>query len=1131
MTSKQVTSVGPPVKSIFGGPASIATWSTQNSAMTISADEDSEDYDLNAVIRKQVAQRARVKVPNHSAFRPESVPVPPAFRTATPLDVNAFPNFLAFQSTVESPKDRGEDKVNDIGQEVHNGPTAYKTADENEKRKRRKELQNSRHSKHHKNHRSSNTNNNNNKEENGLGSSHKRPIVLDDSGDEGGEASTHIAKRMKTEGSLRLTRENLGALEASSDPAGRRDARRLQARDGEGHGVRDKPSAINTKVSGRKTHKGSKADRRSRKLERRHRSSLVGRDGPAGDTSKRAEKAARTTPKAVRVEKATRTESNTPRGDKAAKPNEGPPLETAVSSANRTTPSIRDTEIWLQNLLRPAETRPTPIATIIAPAPAPRPAPLTSGPTRPTPQTAMATIIGSTSAPRPNPLKAAPLTTALTRRIPQSTIAPALPNSQDKAEEFKRKRLEDNKRREDEIVAQREAREREKDGKELPPDDAALFQAFAAKVPEAPKTRIVSDLPSNNYQRPEKGRRPPVKKITPTQGSTNIFAPRPRPAVPARRPVGRTRKAPVRAAPTNYAQYHDDEYVGQDGGEDGGDEEEIYDFQPPPGRRPAARRRATTAAQPGYDSQALQSAPLAATRNIRPVPALAALGPGRLVCKWTVCRTKPFIPQGVETRAHYRIELEKGTGYASHVINDKALALFNKSKKGVVGKSYVYLVSRRAGVDLFDGWVKFKTGEVTYIWVEEGVVDVGELNGVEVDGERAEMLMRRRWDVVSVHLMKKKVAVVEEVVQEKGKVLVIECDGEEDRGQGENEHGEGDKDGEDEDEGLWGEASTAAQTPTDTTANDTPTDTSTVSATTTNTTTTTTNTITTLQDFLDSVETVPTLHGCYTTETGARRAALETFLRLAEPEPSQPDEDKHHFEYTIKPDYEDLVYEAIETGAEAVPIEWDPDTSYKWNFLRLTVLINEAEFKGPIDISDLVIEGHEGVPSGGTATSNDTPAPALPAPTTTTQKPTRSTEPGDFGRTLLKPSTPPPPSPERRWVLPVAPPTAKAPEKPAPAPNTPSVPNTTTAPAAAGTSSVTSRPTATPPSPAPAQPGPPPVQAALFAAAQAARYAAAGLPHRPVAAAAGATTTPPFAQTRAPFTMVGDDESEVSEEE
>lgn len=740
----------------------------------------------------------------------------------------------------------------------------------------------------------------------------------------------------------------------------------------------------------------------------------------------------------------------------------------------------------------------------------------------------MATIIGSTSAPRPNPSKAAPLTTALTRRIPQSTIAPALPNSQDKAEEFKRKRLEDNKRREEEIVAQREAREREKDGKELPPDDAALFQAFAAKVPEAPKTRIVSDLPSNNYQRPEKGRRPPVKKITPTQGSTNIFAPRPRPAVPARRPVGRTRKAPVRAAPTNYAQYHDDEYVGQDGGEDGGDEEEIYDFQPPPGRRPAARRRATTAAQPGYDIQALQSAPLAAPRNIRLVPALAALGPGRLVFKWTVCRTKPFIPQGVETRADYRIELEKGTGYASHLINDKALALFNKSKKGVVGKSYVYLVSRRARVDLFDGWVKFKNGEVAYVWVEEGVVDSGELKGVEVDGERAEMLMRRRWDVVSVHLMKKReVAVVEEVVQEKGEVLVIECGGEEEGGQGENEHGGGNGDGEDDDEGLWGEASTAVQTPTNTTANSTPTDTSTVSTTTTNTTSTTTNTITTLQEFLDSIETVPTFHGCYTTETDARRAALETFLRLAEPTPSQPDEDKHYFEYTVKPSYEERVNEAIETGAEDVPIEWDPAINSTWNFYRLTVEINKSEFKGPIDISDLVVEeGHECVPSGGTATTS-----AALAPTTTTQKPTRSTEPGDSGRTLLKPSTPPPPSPERRWVLPVAPATAKAPEKPAPASTTAPAPNTATAPAAAGTSSVTNRPTTPPPNPAPAQPGPPPVQAALFAAAQQARYAAAGLPPRPVAAAAAATSTPPFAQTRAPFTMVGDDESEVSEEE
>lgn len=1122
---------GPSAISIFGGTAPITTWSTQNSAVTASTDEDSEDYDLNAVIQKQAAKRTRLKAADHGAFRPDSVPVPPAFRTATPLDVNAFPNFLAFQSTKETPKNGGEDQVNGIDQEAHKGSTVNKTVDQNEKRKRRKELQNSRHSKHHKKHGSTNANANTNtdtntnntatttkiNEGNGIGSSHKRPILLDDSGDEGGEASTHIAKKMKTEGSLHLTRENLGALEASSH----------------------KPSASNTKVSGRKTHKGSKADRSSRKKERRHRSSLPGMDGPAGNTSKRVETASRTTPKAARVEKTARTESNPPRVDKPPKRNEGSHPQTAASAANASAQPRMDTEIWLQNLMRPVETRPTPIATIIGPAPAPRPPPLTSAPARPTPQAAT-TVIGPTPAPRPDPLKAATLTTATApaRLIPQATTAPALPNAQEKAEEFKRKRLEDNKRREEEIAAQKEAREREKDGKELPPDDAALFQAFAAKVPEAPKTRIVSDLPSNNYQRPEKGKRPPVKKTTPTQGSTNIFAPRPRPAVPARRPVGRPRKAPVRAAPTNSTQYRDDnDDGGEDGGEDGGDDEETYDFQPPPGRRPAARRRATTAAQPDYDSQTLQPAPLAPPRNIRPVPALAARGgPGRLVFKWTVCRTKPFIPQGVETRADYRLEMEKGTGYVSHVVHDKALALFNKSKKGVAGKSYVELVSRRAGVDLFDGWIKFKTGEVAYIWVEEGVVDLEELKGVEVDGERAEALMKQRWDVVSVHLMKKEKVLVKEVVQEKGKVLVIECGGEEEEGQGGNKHGDGNGDGEEEEEGLWGESSTAVQTPTNTTG-DTPTDTP----------TTTTTPITTLQDLLESIETVPTIHGCFTTETDAIKAALETFLRLAEPEPSQPDEDKHYFEYTVTPYCEDMANEAIEKGTKDFKIEWDPDTNSKWNFFRLTVEVNKSELKGPIDISDLVVEGHEGVPSGGTAAASailapaipapDTPAAAHPAPTATNPKPIRSTQPAGPSSTLLKPSTPPPPSPERWWVLPVAPPTAKAPEKPPPAPattpasNSTWVPNTATPATGTSSASLANQPTNTPPNPAPTKPAPPPVQAALLAAAQAARYAAAGLPPRPVAAAAGATTTPPFAQTRAPFAMVGDDESEVSEEE
>ncbi|KAK0753225.1 hypothetical protein B0T18DRAFT_396298 [Schizothecium vesticola] len=362
-------------------------------------------------------------------------------------------------------------------------------------------------------------------------------------------------------------------------------------------------------------------------------------------------------------------------------------------------------------------------------------------------------------------------------------------------------------------------------------------------------------------------------------------------------------------------------------------------------------------------------------------------------------------------------------------------------------------------------------------------------------------------------------AAVKEVVQEMERVLLIECGGEEEEGemvQAENEHGEGGGDGEDEE--LWGEVGTVIETTSNGTTSNATDNTPTA--------TTTTTTTTTPQEFLDSTESIVDFHGCFSNETDAKKHALATFLDLAKPAPTQPDEDKHYFEYTVVPYYQDTISDAIERGVKWDPnIEWEPETKYKWNFFRLTVKVVETELQGPIDPSDLVVEGPEGVPSGGTPV-----APAAPRPAPAKENPAPQTQPADPAPSLLKPSTPPPPSPERRFVS-VAP--ATAPENPAPAPNpaapaaggTSSTANLLTTTAAAGTPSTTNPPTTTPPNPAPTHPVPP-AQAALYAAAQAARYAAAGLPHRPAAAA-----TPPFARTTAPFAMVGDDESEVSEEE
>jgi len=254
-------SVGTPAMSTSDGLASLPTWSMQNSAMTgsvvtpatassitVSADEDSDDYDLNVVIRKESAKNARSKELDHGAFRPDPDTLPPAFRTATLVNVNTFPNFLTSQTSNDSSKNGTKNKVNDIGQEVHQDSKINKGDDEGEKSKRRKKYRIN----------YSNRDNNNNRE-NGPGASREKAIVIDDSGDEGGETTARAAKKIKTGKPLSLTRENLGALEASNH----------------------KSLVANTKVSGKKTHKGSKPHKKSRHQDVRHHSSLLRMNGLA----------------------------------------------------------------------------------------------------------------------------------------------------------------------------------------------------------------------------------------------------------------------------------------------------------------------------------------------------------------------------------------------------------------------------------------------------------------------------------------------------------------------------------------------------------------------------------------------------------------------------------------------------------------------------------------------------------------------------------------------------------------------------------------------------------------------------------------------------------------------------------
>ncbi|KAK1828451.1 hypothetical protein QBC39DRAFT_333292 [Podospora conica] len=1052
----------PPGQSLIANPGSDLIANPGTSSATISADDDSDDYNLNAAIRKVASKQRRPPV-----FPRSMDTVPLAFRNAKPLppvsNGPGFTSFLGFQTTTNaSPQTtQGNDPQQEVnkGAEDEVGGKSDKTRKKNKKKHRHHHHNKPKHSK------SSSSNSNNNKGRNSerndlVGGSQKRPIVLGDSDDDGGNSKPRPTKRTKTGESSSLAREN-----------------------------------------------------------------------PVAITGERRE-----------VDKAKPREERATRLDDTSTP------EVASTSADAAAIRRSAEEAWAyaQGPTSAGETRPTPISTIIAPVSVARPAPVTPAPANPAPaRPAPAKPAAARPAPaRPAPAKPAaarpaparpaparPAPAANTRQAPARPPLPAhalagpIPNNPNNTEEFRRKRLEEAKRKEKELAAQKEARERQKDTNGLPTDDGALFKTFSAKVPQPAKTTIVNDLPSQNFQRPETGRRAPQKRIA-AQSSTNIFRQTPRPTAPA--PVGRPRRMP---APPPPAPAHPSQPLNAQNGDDDDfdldddDDDDInhYDPVPVPVRRAAAAPRRQPPAPPP------PPAPRAPPRSIETVPARLGLGgPDRLVFKYSIFRTKPFVPQGVETRESYKVEYLAGAGYVAHQANEKAQTMYEKPKKGVVGKSFCFVVGPKSGARLFEGTVKFEDGKVQYFWVGEGVVALEEAEKggrLVVDRERVEVVRRKRWDVISVKYTRKEedVEEVEDVqdvqevqkvqeVQEMERVLVIDCGG-----GGEDVEMGGTDDGQGEDGDLWGGTGTPVETAdvetvaadpvavdpaavdpvtVDPVAVDTVANTTTAAAAAAAVVKPTDNQGVLVTD----TETQINHHGSFTTLLAAQESALRAFLLIARPEQSQPEEARHHYKYIVVPEYKEHVKNYIDKGS-VFYIEWDPHMSFKWSFVRLTVEVFETELTGPLDLSDLIVDGSEGVSSGGVAGS--APAAAAPTQTQTAAKKKPASQMQRPATVVLRPTTPPPQSPVRVWAV-VAP--ATAPENLQANPNT----NTSATATATATQSAEDR-------------------AARYAAAKAARYAAAGVSQP--GAPQGAPTTPPFAKTKAPFAMMGDDESEESEEE
>ncbi|KAK0623173.1 hypothetical protein B0T14DRAFT_515471 [Immersiella caudata] len=78
------------------------------------------------------------------------------------------------------------------------------------------------------------------------------------------------------------------------------------------------------------------------------------------------------------------------------------------------------------------------------------------------------------------------------------------------------------------------------------------------------------------------------------------------------------------------------------------------------------------------------------------------------------------------------------------------------------------------------------------------------------------------------------------------------------------------------------------------------------------------------------------------------------------PKDEQPAEDKHYYNYYIRPHYFQLGQQMTQDEShKTVPVEiiFDTDlTKHEWAFLRLVVEAVESELNGPTDISDMLAQ-------------------------------------------------------------------------------------------------------------------------------------------------------------------------------
>jgi hypothetical protein len=126
---------------------------------------------------------------------------------------------------------------------------------------------------------------------------------------------------------------------------------------------------------------------------------------------------------------------------------------------------------------------------------------------------------------------------------------------------------------------------------------------------------------------------------------------------------------------------------------------------------------------------------------------------------------------------------------------------------------------------------------------------------------------------------------------------------------------------------------------------------------------------------VDLVDTVPKLHGTYTTLVHANRAALSTFLALTKPR-NRSITDNYYYQDTLEPNVR-AQFEEEGWGrsdcTSPIRIPWDTPTDrpHKWGFLRVVVEVVESELMGPVDLGDMVVEGGGGNGSDGKPTEGD----------------------------------------------------------------------------------------------------------------------------------------------------------------